>query len=158
MPTRIREAIDRLYRTHPRAVALVEGWLLLALIVGGSVAIGRQSGLSSADVQVAALSAAHQAEQQRLMDINRQLMLIIQDRLPQIADTAQGAAETAQVAAEKAATAASRAGAAGSTANTAATTAKKAAKAAGDAARAVDQAVTPAPVTPAEAPAWHGGS
>lgn len=154
MPTRIREAIGRVYRNHPRAVAWAEGWLLLALIVGGSVAVGRLSGLSSADVQVAALSKSHQDEQQRLMDINRQLLLIIHDRLPQIADTAQGAAETAQVAAEKAASAASRAGAAGSTANTAATTAKKAAQQVGQAARAVDEAVTPRPAPPASAPEW----
>lgn len=134
-----------------RAVRL---WLAyLGLVAFGGVMAGALV-YAWGDGQRIAQKADFTAEQQRLMDINRQLMLIIQDRLPQIADTAQGAAETAQVAAEKAASAASRAGAAGSTAKTAATTAKQAAQQVGQAARAVDQAVTPPPAAPASAPEW----
>ena len=152
MPTRIREAIDRLYRKHPRTVALAEGWFLLALVVGGSLAIGHAVGVSRADHVVADQSRAHQAEQQRLMDINRQLMLIIQQRLPAIAETAGAAAETAKEAADTAKQAATRAGSAGRTANTAASTAKQAAATASTAARAVEDAVTPAPMPPMQDP------
>lgn len=154
MPTRIREAIDRLYRKHPRAVAWAEGWLLLLLVVGGCLAIGIQVGMARADVRVASMSAAQQAELQRLMDINRQLMLIIEQRLPAIAEAASDAAATAERAAATAQAAARTAGSAGTTARSAATTAKQAASTAGAAARRVDEAVTPAPIEQPEAPAW----
>lgn len=157
MPIRIRERICRLRADYPRAVALVEGWTLLALMLGGSFAAGHIAGLSRADVQIAQSARDHQAEQQRLMDINRQLMLIIEQRLPAIAETASGAAEAAKAAADTANEAALKAGSAGRTARTAASTAKQAATTAGAAAQAVEDAVTPVPSVPADAPKWLDG-
>ncbi|MCG7328074.1 hypothetical protein [Achromobacter sp. ACRQX] len=155
MPTRIREAIDRLYRKHPRVVSLVEGWVLLFLVVGGSFAIGQAVGLSRADVQVASLSAAHQAEQQRLMDINRQLMLVIEDRLPAITTTTAQAAEKVERAADAAHGAIKAAKGAASKAGTAATKATAAAKSASTAVRKVEEVLSPPPPQPpAPVPDW----
>ncbi|OMG88018.1 hypothetical protein [Achromobacter xylosoxidans] len=155
MPTRIREAIDRLYRKHPRAVSLVEGWVLLFLVVGGSFAIGQLAGLSRAEVQVASVSSAHQAEQQRLMDINRQLMLVIEDRLPAITTTTEQAAEKVERAADAAHGAIKAAKGAASKAGTAATKATAAAKSASTAVRKVEEVLSPpAPQPPAPVPDW----
>lgn len=155
MPTRIRERICRLRADYPRAVALVEGWTLLALMLGGSFAAGHIAGLSRADVQIAQSARDHQAEQQRLMDINRQLLLIIEQRLPAIAETASGAAEVAKAAADTANEAAIKAGSAGRTARTAATTAKAAATTAKAAADDLGAALEPQP--PKDAPQWLDG-
>lgn len=100
-----------------------------------------------AEGQMTQMRADQTAELQRMQDINRQLLLIIEQRLPAIAETAREAADTAKDAAV-------RAGTAGRTANTAASAAKAAASAAGQAAKKVDDAVTPVPPAPAEAPAW----
>lgn len=155
MPIRIRERICRLRADYPRAVALVEGWTLLALMLGGSFAAGHIAGLSRADVQIAQSARDHQAEQQRLMDINRQLLLIIEQRLPAIAETASGAAEAAKAAADTANEAAIKAGSAGRTARTAATTAKAAATTAKAAADDLGAALEPQP--PKDAPQWLDG-
>jgi len=155
MPTRIREAIDRLYRKHPRAVSHIEGWVLLLLVVGGSFAIGHAVGLSRADVEIASSSATHQAEQQRLMDINRQIMLIIQERLPAITSSTEQAAEKVERAADAAHGAIQAAKGAASKAGTAATKATAAAKSASTAVRKVEEALAPsAPATPAKVPDW----
>ncbi|WP_146073899.1 hypothetical protein [Achromobacter spanius] len=155
MPTRIREAIDRLYRKHPRVVSHVEGWVLLLLVVGGSFAIGQAVGLSRADVQVASMSASHQAEQQRLMDINRQIMLIIQERLPAITTSTEQAAEKVERAADAAHGAIKAAKGAASKAGTAATKATAAAKSASTAVRKVEEALAPpVPAPPATVPEW----
>ncbi|WP_447988346.1 hypothetical protein [Achromobacter spanius] len=155
MPTRIREAIDRLYRKHPRVVSHVEGWVLLLLVVGGSFAIGQAVGLSRADVQVANMSASHQAEQQRLMDINRQIMLIIQERLPAITTSTEQAAEKVERAADAAHGAIQAAKGAATKAGTAATKATAAAKSASTAVRKVEEALAP-PVSspPVRVPDW----
>lgn len=147
MPIRIREAIDRLYRKHPRAVAWAEGWLLLLLVVGGCLAIGMQVGQARADVQVARMSAAQRAEVQRLADINRQLMLIIEARLPDITAKTDDAAEKAGAAADAAARAAVTAQAAAKSAHAAGT--------ARDAATTLNEALEPQqPAPPANAPEW----
>ncbi|MGV2894155.1 hypothetical protein ACNPPY_00035 [Achromobacter sp. AGC78] len=155
MPIRIREAIDRLHRKHPRVVSHVEGWVLLLLVVGGSFAIGQLVGMSRADVQVASMSASHQAEQQRLMDINRQIMLIVQERLPAITTSTEQAAEKVDRAAEAAEGAIKAAKGAATKAGTAATKATAAAKSASTAVRKVEEALTPpAPAAPARVPDW----
>lgn len=154
MPIRIREAIDRIYRKHPRAVSLIEGWVLMFLVVGGSFAIGQAVGLSRADVQVANMSAAHQAEQQRLMDINRQIMLIIQERLPAIASSTEQAAEKVERAADAAHGAIKAAKGAASKAVTAANKATAAAKSASTAVKRVEEVLTPPPAAPARVPEW----
>ncbi|MFY3535581.1 hypothetical protein [Achromobacter denitrificans] len=154
MPIRIREAIDRIYRKHPRAVSLIEGWVLMFLVVGGSFAIGQAVGLSRADVQVANMSAAHQAEQQRLMDINRQIMLIIQERLPAIASSTEQAAEKVERAADAAHGAIKAAKGAASKAGTAANKATAAAKSASTAVKRVEEVLTPPPAAPARVPEW----
>lgn len=154
MPIRIREAIDRIYRKHPRAVSIIEGWVLMFLVVGGSFAIGQAVGLSRADVQVANLSAAHQAEQQRLMDINRQIMLIIQERLPAIASSTEQAAEKVERAADAAHGAIKAAKGAASKAGTAANKATAAAKSASTAVKRVEEVLTPPPAAPARVPDW----
>ncbi|MGE8691083.1 MAG: hypothetical protein ACN6PJ_28325 [Achromobacter sp.] len=154
MPIRIREAIDRIYRKHPRAVSLIEGWVLMFLVVGGSFAIGQAVGLSRADVQVANLSAAHQAEQQRLMDINRQIMLIIQERLPAIASSTEQAAEKVERAADAAHGAIKAAKGAASKAGTAANKATAAAKSASTAVKRVEEVLTPPPAAPGRVPEW----
>lgn len=155
MPTRIREAIDRLYRRHPRVVSHVEGWVLLLLVVGGSFFIGQAVGISRADVQVASMSASHQAEQQRLMDINRQIMLIIQERLPAITTSTEQAAEKVERAADAANGAIKAAKGAASKAGTAATKATAAAKSASTAVRKVEEALAPpVPSPPASVPEW----
>src|SRR5690606_5568873 len=155
MPIRIRERICRLRADYPRAAALVEGWTLLALMLGGSFAAGHIAGLSRADVQVAQSARDHHAEHQRLMDINRQLLLIIEQRLPASAETASGAAEVAKAAADTANEAAMKAGSAGRTARTAATTAKAAATTAKAAADDLGAALEPQP--PQDAPKWLDG-
>ncbi|MDF3858072.1 hypothetical protein P3W70_06930 [Achromobacter denitrificans] len=154
MPIRIRESFDRIYRKHPRAVSLIEGWVLMFLVVGGSFAIGQAVGLSRADVQVANMSAAHQAEQQRLMDINRQIMLIIQERLPAIASSTEQAAEKVERAADAAHGAIKAAKGAASKAGTAANKATAAAKSASTAVKRVEEVLTPPPAAPARVPEW----
>lgn len=154
MPIRIRESLDRIYRKHPRAVSLIEGWVLMFLVVGGSFAIGQAVGLSRADVQVANMSAAHQAEQQRLMDINRQIMLIIQERLPAIASSTEQAAEKVERAADAAHGAIKAAKGAASKAGTAANKATAAAKSASTAVKRVEEVLTPPPAAPTRVPEW----
>lgn len=154
MPIRIRESFDRIYRKHPRAASLIEGWVLMFLVVGGSFAIGQAVGLSRADVQVANMSAAHQAEQQRLMDINRQIMLIIQERLPAIASSTEQAAEKVERAADAAHGAIKAAKGAASKAGTAANKATAAAKSASTAVKRVEEVLTPPPAAPARVPEW----
>ncbi len=111
------------------------------------------------DGQMIQMRADQTAELQRMQDINRQLVLIIEKRLPAIAETAgaaaetaSGAAVTARAAADAAKQAAGAAGTAGRAATTAATTAKAAASTAGQVARKVDQAVTPRPLPPMQDP------
>lgn len=136
-------------------------WLAyLGLVAFGGVMAGSLV-YAWGDGQRIAQKSDFTAELQRMQDVNRQLLLIIEQRLPAIAETAgtaaetaSGAAATAKAAADAAKLAAGAAGTAGRTATTAATTAKAAASQAGQAARKVDQAVTPAPATPAEAPEW----
>ncbi|WP_313064670.1 hypothetical protein [Achromobacter animicus] len=155
MPIRIRKAIDCLYRKHARALSVVEGWFLLFLVVGGSFATGHAVGLSRADLQVANQSAMHQAEQQRLMNINRQLMLIIDERLPAITSTTAQAAEKVERAADAAHGAIQAAKGAASKAGAAATKATAAAKSASTVVRKVEEVLSPpAPHAPASVPDW----
>lgn len=165
MPNRIRERICRICQKHARPLQIVEGWFLLLLVVGGSGAIGHLAGLVRADVQIAQQAREHQAEQQRLTDINRQLLLIIEHRLPPLVgqvDTAVQAAQEAVLKAEGAAKAASGAGAtarsASASASKAASAAKSAATKASEAAADVKEAVTPQPAEPKDPPDWLGGS
>lgn len=143
MPNRIRERICRICEKHTRPIQILEGWLLLAMVVGGSFATGHFAGLSRADVQIAEQSRAHQAEQQRLMDINRQLMLIIEQRLPAIAGTAGDAAQMAKEAASTAHTAAQAAAGAGAAAKAASSKAQRAATTVREAASSLTDALEP---------------
>lgn len=117
------------------------------------------------DRHVIEVRGQYQVENQRMQDINRQLLLIIEKRLPAIAEKAGEAAETAATAAATAQSAAATAhgaaktaGKAGGVAQAASTKAAKAAATVQGAASDLTDALNP-PAQPAvEAPDWLGGS
>ncbi|KAG1205311.1 hypothetical protein G6F35_011721 [Rhizopus arrhizus] len=158
LETRMEHMQARLEMINANPNSHIEGWALLLLVVGGSFAIGQAVGLSRADVEISGMSATHQAEQQRLMDINRELIVIIKDRLPAITDSTAQAAEKVERAADAAHGAIQAARGAASKAGTAATKATAAAKSASTAVRKVEEALAPPmPAPPAQTLAgWKG--
>lgn len=106
------------------------------------------------DRYTTAMQGQYQGEIQRLQDTNGQLIIIIQDRLPAIAATAETAARTAQAAATTAKGAASGAGKAAKAANGAAAEAKSAATTVKGAAQDLNEALTPPPKSEVKVPDW----
>ena len=110
------------------------------------------------DRTVTSINAGHQAEVARLIDVNKGLLVIIDQRLPPLVAKTDAAVQAAQEAVSKAEGASKTAAGAGATARQAATTAKSAANKASEAAADVKEAVTPQPAEPKDPPAWLGGS
>lgn len=106
------------------------------------------------DRYVTVMQGQYQSEIQRLQDTNGQLIVIIQDRLPAIAATAETAAKTAQAAATTARGAASGAGKAAKAATGAAAEAKSAATTVKGAAQNLNEALTPPPPVDVKVPDW----
>lgn len=137
-------------------------WAVIALITISAGLSGYLFAWASASASMAERRADALAEVQRLQDINRQLLLIIEQRLPAITAKTDVAAEKAGAAADVAARAAATAQAAAKSAHAAGTTAKaastkagRAATAARDAATTLNEALEPQqPAPPASAPAW----
>jgi hypothetical protein len=110
------------------------------------------------DRTVASINSGHQAEVARLIDVNKGLLVIIDQRLPPLVAKTDAAVQAAQEAVSKAEGASKTAAGAGATARQAATTAKSAANKVSEAAADVKEAVTPQPVEPKDPPDWLGGS
>ena len=109
------------------------------------------------DRTVTTIKTGHQQEVGRLIDVNKSLLVIIEQRLPPLIAKTDAAVQTAQEAVTKAEGATKAAAGAGATARQAATTAKSAANSASEAAADVKEVVTPRSSEPKEPPTWLGG-
>ncbi|MBV7482536.1 hypothetical protein [Bordetella sp. BOR01] len=117
------------------------------------------------DRTLASIKASHQEEVARLIEVNRSLLVIIQDRLPPLVDQAGTAVHAAQEAVSKAEDAAQAATGAATGARSAvtaakgaATTARAAASTAKEAAKDLGDALEPQkPKAPRRAPKWLDG-
>lgn len=146
---------------HGRALAVLEGWFLVLMMVGGGIGIGYSLGGVRADYVLANQALERNAEIGRMQDTNLKLLAIIQDRLPavtssaaQAADKADRAADKVDRAAEAAEGAIKAAKGAATKAGTAATKATAAAKSASTAVKKVEEVLTPPPPAPARVPEW----
>lgn len=110
------------------------------------------------DRTVSSIKTSHQQEVGRLIDVNKSLLVIIDQRLPPLVAKTDAAVQAAQAAVSKAEGASKAATGAGVTARRAASTAASAANKASEAAADVKEAVMPQPTEPKDAPAWLGGS
>lgn len=158
MGKRIRAALDRAYCIHRRALLIAEGWMLVALMVGGGFGIGYLVGGMRVDSLLASQSLAHNAEVARMQQANRDLLDYLAPKVSAAATTANDAAQTAREAAQAASGAGVTARSASASARKAASAARSAATTASEAAADVKEAVTPQPVEPKDAPDWLGGS
>lgn len=158
MGKRIRAALDRVYCIHRRAILIAEGWLLVALMVGGGFGIGYLVGGMRVDSLLASQSLAHSAEVERMQQANRDLLVYLAPKVKDAADTAKDAADLAKDAAKAATGAGTAARSASDSARKAASVAKSAATTASEAAADVKEAVTPLSVEPKDPPDWLGGS
>lgn len=151
----IRAALDLVRLRHGRALAVIEGWFLVVMMVGGGVGIGYSLGGVRADYVLANQAMERNAEIARMQDTNQQLLAIIQDRLPAVTSSAAQAADKAERAADQAAGAIQAAKGAASKASTAATKATAAAKSASTVVKKVDEALAPPAPPPAKkVPDW----
>ncbi|OZI56729.1 hypothetical protein CAL20_15115 [Bordetella genomosp. 4] len=131
---------------------------MIGLVAAGGLLAGWSLAKLRSDDREAQVVASTQSEIQRMQDINHQLMLIIEQRLPPLVAKTDAAVQAAQEAVSKAEGASKTAAGAGATARQAATTAKSAANKASEAVADVKEAVTPQPVEPKDPPDWLGGS
>ncbi|KDC31759.1 hypothetical protein L505_3640 [Bordetella bronchiseptica F4563] len=129
----IRAALERAYCAHRRIFAMLEGWLLILLMVGGGVGIGFFLGGLRADALLADQARGHAAELQRMQASYQYLVENLAPQVRQAATDAKGAARAARGAA---------------------TTARQAAKTAKGAAEEVQEAVTPPPRVDKPVPQW----
>ena len=151
--------MSRLHKWFYRHFDLVMNcrrWAVLLLIVISSGVAGAMFANFMTASYLAQQRQDQVAEVQRLQDINRQLMLLIQERLPVIAGTADNAAQTAREAADVAKGAPQAATGAGATARSASAKAQRAASTAEKAATTLNNALEP-PAAPKEAPKWLDG-
>jgi len=151
----IRAALDLVRLRHGRALAVIEGWFLVVMMVGGGVGIGYSLGGVRADYVLANQAMERNSEIARMQETNRQLLAIIQDRLPAVTSSAAQAADKAERAADQAAGAIQAAKGAASKATTAATKATAAAKSASTVVKKVDEVLAPpSPPPPKRVPEW----
>lgn len=129
----IRAALERAYCAHRRIFAVLEGWLLILLMVGGGVGIGFFLGGLRADALLADQARGHAAELQRMQASYQYLVENLAPQVRQAATDAKGAARAARGAA---------------------TTARQAARTAKGAAEEVQEAVTPPPRVDKPVPPW----
>lgn len=162
--------IERWFHCDPRRALVVEREIKVWIAYFGMLCLG---GLIFGapmfmwfDRNATEMRSQYQGEVQRLQDTNGQLIVIIQERLPAItqtadvaAKTAQSAAETAKSAAQTAKAASTGAGKAAKAASGAAVEAKSAATTVKGAAQDLNEALTPPPPKPAaDVPEWVNGS